>query len=323
VVTAAAVAALWAGSGGVASATITSTHAGATSAGAPAGAGNQASPAYQHPYRYGVLPTMAAAHAMASWAHAHPLAAAASSVTNLSFGGRTVVTGQQRVYLVFYGSQWGSQSTSGKGDTVLSGDPSGEAPDLQEFFKGLGVGNEQWSGVMTQYCSGVPTVDTPILPNPGTQAGVAGTPASLQLSGSSPGGYPLSWAAAGLPPGLSIDAATGLISGIPTSKGGFTASVTVSDATGGAATASFGWLVGPDTITITSPPAQLTECFRARSGFYESVEATSAIGLTPTYKVTGLPSWLAYRGGWTRRSRELSPPPSRRPSPSPSPRATR
>jgi serine protease len=59
------------------------------------------------------------------------------------------------VYLVFFGSQWGTQGTNGNGDITLSGDPSGEAPYLQEMFKGLGTGNEQWSGVMTQYCEGV------------------------------------------------------------------------------------------------------------------------------------------------------------------------
>src|SRR4029077_7980139 len=57
--------------------------------------------------------------------------------------------------LVFYGSQWGSPSTDSNGDLTLSGDPSGVAPYLQEFMKGVGTGNELWSGVMTQYCDGV------------------------------------------------------------------------------------------------------------------------------------------------------------------------
>ena len=42
-------------------------------------------------------------------------------------------------------------------DVTLSGDPNGVAPYLQELFKGLGTGNELWSGVMTQYCQGVAT----------------------------------------------------------------------------------------------------------------------------------------------------------------------
>ncbi len=56
---------------------------------------------------------------------------------------------------MFWGSQWGTQSTDGNGDVTLSGDPSGVAPYLQELLKGLGVGGEKWSGVMTQYCDGV------------------------------------------------------------------------------------------------------------------------------------------------------------------------
>src|ERR1700737_4353758 len=56
---------------------------------------------------------------------------------------------------VFYGSQWGPQGTDANGNVTLSGDPSGEAPYLQQLMKGLGTGGELWSGVMTQYCDGV------------------------------------------------------------------------------------------------------------------------------------------------------------------------
>jgi serine protease len=97
---------------------------------------------------------------MRAWARSHPGDAAAPATPNdLSYGGGIggigVTTGQERVYLVFYGSQWGTQSTNASGDVTLSGDPSGEAPYLQELFKGIGTGGELWSGVMTQYCDGV------------------------------------------------------------------------------------------------------------------------------------------------------------------------
>ena len=86
-------------------------------------------------------------------------ASGATSANNVRYGGGNdgigVTTGDERVYLVFFGSQWGTQGTNGNGDVTLAGDPSGEAPYLQEMFKGLGTGNEQWSGVMTQYCEGV------------------------------------------------------------------------------------------------------------------------------------------------------------------------
>jgi len=68
-----------------------------------------------------------------------------------------VTTGPEKVYLVFYGSQWGAQSTDGNGIVSLGGDPANVAPYLQHLFKGLGTGGELWSGVMTQYCDGVST----------------------------------------------------------------------------------------------------------------------------------------------------------------------
>jgi hypothetical protein len=61
------------------------------------------------------------------------------------------------VYLVFWGSQWGTQGTNASGNATFSGDPKAVAPDLQAFFKGIGTGSETWSGVMTQYCQGVAT----------------------------------------------------------------------------------------------------------------------------------------------------------------------
>jgi serine protease len=146
----------------------TATASAATSAGHPVL--NQASPAYQHAYRHGVVPTRATASKMAQYAHAHPPVAAASA-SDLNYGGGIdgigVTTAHEKVYLVFYGSQWGTQSTNSNGDVTLSGDPSGEAPDLQEFFKGLGTNNELWSGVMTQYCQGV-AAGTQICPTSNT-----------------------------------------------------------------------------------------------------------------------------------------------------------
>jgi putative Ig domain-containing protein len=117
---------------------------------------NPYSPAYHHPYRHGVTPTLQRQRQMNSWARSH---ASNASANDLNYGGGIdgigVTTGHEKVYLVFYGSQWGTQSTNSNGDVVLSGDPSGEAPYVQEFLKGLGTGGELWSGVMTQYCDGV------------------------------------------------------------------------------------------------------------------------------------------------------------------------
>ncbi len=150
-----AAAALAAGSASAASA--------ASAAQMPGGGGtvNPYSPAAGHAYRHGVVPTRPVAAKMRSWAAAHRAApsALAASANDLNYGGGVdgigVTTGQEKVYLVFYGSQWGAAGTGGSGDTTLSGDPNGEAPYLQRLFKGLGTNSELWSGVMTQYCDGV------------------------------------------------------------------------------------------------------------------------------------------------------------------------
>jgi serine protease len=59
------------------------------------------------------------------------------------------------VYLVFWGSQWGTQGTDGHGYATFSGDPDAMASDLQAFYAGLGTAGDTWSGVVTQYCEGV------------------------------------------------------------------------------------------------------------------------------------------------------------------------
>ncbi|WP_051366983.1 hypothetical protein [Hamadaea tsunoensis] len=91
--------------------------------------------------------------------HAHAAAAARPNRNNLSYGGGVdgigVTTGSPRVYVVFYGSQWGTAGTDANGYVTLSGDPKGMAPRLQAMYKGLGTNGELWSGVMTQYCEGV------------------------------------------------------------------------------------------------------------------------------------------------------------------------
>src|ERR1700730_17928768 len=75
-------------------------------------------PAYQHPYRHGAVPTFEAKAQMDAFraAHAAPTAAA-GPLNQLSYGGgftgEAVVTGAPKVYLVFWGSQWGTVGNDG------------------------------------------------------------------------------------------------------------------------------------------------------------------------------------------------------------------
>jgi Putative Ig domain len=129
---------------------------------AQASTANPYAPTYQHPYRHGAVPTRETQQQMQSFQAAHPDAAIpAASANNLRYGGGVdgigVTIGKEKVYLVFWGSQWGTAGTDANGNTTFSGDTAGVAPRLQQLFKGLGTNNELWSGVMTQYCEGVAT----------------------------------------------------------------------------------------------------------------------------------------------------------------------
>lgn len=88
-------------------------------------------------------------------------------------------------------------------------------------------------------------VSTPapvITSTPGAQIADAGTPASLTFT-TSGGAAPLTWSATSLPAGLVMDPTSGAISGTPTTAGTSSVTVTVADAYGQKATASFSWVV--------------------------------------------------------------------------------
>lgn len=126
---------------------------------------NPYSPSYQHPYRHGVIPTIGQHQKMKEWEKTHATRSTqATSANTLFYRGGTnsssqgnvgVMNAKVKVYLVFYGSGWGTQSTNANGDAVFSGDPDGAAQVAQEMFKGIGTGNELWSADLTQWCQGI------------------------------------------------------------------------------------------------------------------------------------------------------------------------
>ena len=86
--------------------------------------------------------------------------------------------------------------------------------------------------------------NTVTVTNPGNQTGTVGTAASLQIKATdSASGQTLTYRATGLPAGLSINSATGLISGTPSTAGSSSVTVTAKDTTGASGSASFTWTV--------------------------------------------------------------------------------
>jgi hypothetical protein len=116
---------------------------------------NPYSPAYQHTYRHGVVPTTTQLNKIKSY---QPAKVSPVKKNILSYGGGIdgvgVTSGTPKVYLVFWGTQWGTASTDSNSNLTFSNDSAGGAPYVQNLFKGLGTNNELWSGTMTQYCDG-------------------------------------------------------------------------------------------------------------------------------------------------------------------------
>jgi len=118
--------------------------------GMTAGSASAASPA-THSHLHGVMPTVQKAQAARA---GHPNSVGPDI---LQYGGGPdgVVSGKSKVYLIFWGTQWGTSSTDSSGNLKFSNDTLGAAGRVQQMIKGLGTGGEQWSGTMTQYCDGV------------------------------------------------------------------------------------------------------------------------------------------------------------------------
>ncbi len=107
-------------------------------------------------------------------------------------------------------------------------------------------------------------------------------------------GDTLTFSAAGLPDGITIDPATGAMSGTPTTPGGYSVNVTVDDGTD-TATATFTWTI---TETPNTPPT-LSAANQATSDPHVNVPVTpytptaaDADGDTLTFSATGLPDGI-------------------------------
>ncbi|MER6289651.1 M4 family metallopeptidase [Streptomyces sviceus] len=126
----------------------------------------------------------------------------------------------------------GARTAALNAAAALYGTSSAQYAGVGNAFAGINVGSH-----ITVPSTGVTVT------NPGSQSAKVGTAVSLQISASSTNSGSLTYAASGLPAGLSISSSTGLISGTPTTAGSYSTTVTVTDSTGATGTASFTWTV--------------------------------------------------------------------------------
>ncbi|MCU1392489.1 MAG: autotransporter protein [Ilumatobacteraceae bacterium] len=129
----------------------------------------------------------------------------------------------------------------------------------------------------------LPVITGPASP-PAAQVGVAYPSTQITTSG---GTYPFTWVATGLPAGMSIDGASGVVSGTPTTAGSSHVHVTATDALGAVAAA--------DTTFVVNSPVSITTSSLASTQLGANYSATLAAtgGTTPyTWSATGLPSGL-------------------------------
>ena len=98
----------------------------------------------------------------------------------------------------------------------------------------------------------------PVLTQPASQSTVQGVAASLALLATDPDGDAITYSAAGLPPGLTVQSALGVISGTPTTTGTYTVTATASDGSLNAVR-TFTWTVSAAaSATVTLSPADTT-----------------------------------------------------------------
>lgn len=90
----------------------------------------------------------------------------------------------------------------------------------------------------------IPTNQPPTLTEPSDQVGIVDQPVTLTIAASDPDqGDTLTFSQSGLPAGLALNAATGEISGSPTTTGISTVTISVDDGNGGTDSMSFAWAV--------------------------------------------------------------------------------
>ncbi len=152
-----------------------------------------------------------------------------------------------------------SDITAGNND--YTGDSQGAFAAGTGYDMASGLGTPNGSTLPADLCSHTGSGGSSVtVTNPGPQLTTVGGSVSLQLDAAdSTSGATLTYSASNLPTGLSIDPASGLITGDASTTGASTVTVTVSDDGGASRSVSFAWSVTSraTSATVSCAPSSL------------------------------------------------------------------
>ena len=194
------------------------------------------------------------------------------------------------------GSAFSYQVTASNGPASYAATGLYQAGLTVNTTTGLISGTPNTAGTFTSTISATNTAGTgsatltltinppaPAITSASTASGAQNSAFSYQITASN---SPTSYAASGLPAGVSVNTSTGLISGTPTVSGNFNATISATNA-GGAGSATCA-------ITLTPPPPVITSSTSAGCSLGGSLSYQITASNSPTsYNASGLPSGLS------------------------------
>jgi kumamolisin len=217
-----------------------------------------------------------------SWAAITALANASSSC-----GGSAVGFANPLLYSAASNAYATTFNDVVSGNNDLLGTNGGVYSAKPGYDQATGLGTPQGVPLASALC--------PVrLAAPAAQRSLAGAATQLQLQATSSTASRLAYAAAGLPPGLTLNPQTGVISGAPTTPGTYTVTIVAADTRGASSRIQFTWVIVPATLSVPSPGTQTSH---ARASAVLRLHATDNNGAAITYSAHGLPRGLKLTGG--------------------------
>jgi len=137
----------------------------------------------------------------------------------------------------------------------------------------------------------------PTLANPGNRTSTVGQAVTLQLVGSDPDGLPVSYSAAGLPPGVTLMSGTGFVSGAGTTAGTYSVTASVSDGVLSSSPVSFTWTVTASSSSDSSAPTVTIASPTSASSFTSSGSTLTLSGSAADNVGVTSVTWASDRGG--------------------------